>query len=123
VLPFALLFSGFDEKVMPYISENDKSVLILEIPGLCMRRDLIPVRVGPVYVVLLHMQEFYRWYQVKILYEIFISIREHYTSKEAIGSIPGDEMALHWFDSDMTKTKKTSQMKHFEEPKERHAVP
>jgi hypothetical protein len=42
VLPFVLIFSSLDEKVMPLLQEDDNPMIVLEIPGLCMGSQLIP---------------------------------------------------------------------------------
>jgi hypothetical protein len=112
VLPFVLIFSSWDEKVMPTLPNDDKPMIVLEIPGFCMGSQLIPGRLEPGYVVLLRkgtsMKGFHRWYQDQILYKTYITLRNEYCPTGSAELIPQDEMALTWFDSDMTNTKETS---------------
>jgi hypothetical protein len=51
-LPFVLIFSSLDEKVM-HILPDVNPIIVLEIPGMCMGSQLIPGRLEPGYVVLL----------------------------------------------------------------------
>jgi hypothetical protein len=53
VLPSVLIFSSFDDNVMPTLPDDDKPMIVQEIPGLCMGSHLIPGRLEPGYVILL----------------------------------------------------------------------